>query len=203
MLRLTEACCFPIVFNSTLGDWTAVHIRIAEISGDGLDVIASRGKAWLSDVLEGLDPYPLETWRLVSTELFLQVEGKDVFVEGAYKAEGEGRCDKCTEPVSIVIAERFHTLMVPPDELPAGNSHVELHEGDLEVNYHNGVSVDPEEIIREQLSLGLPSKLLCDEGCKGLCALCGGNRNRGECNCPDQKPGNVFSALESLEEKKE
>jgi uncharacterized protein len=180
-----------------------VHIRIADIPGDGLDVIASRGNAWLPHVLEGLDPYPLETCRLLNAELYLQVEGKDVFVEGAYEAEGEGRCDSCTEPVRIKLAERFHTLLVPPDELPAGNSHVELHEGDLELNYHNGVSVDPGEILREQLSLGLPSKLLCEEGCKGLCPRCGGNRNRGECACPAEKAGNVFSVLESLKETKE
>ena len=180
-----------------------MHIRIAEIPGDGLDVIASRGNAWVPHVIVGLDPYPLETWRLVSVELFLQVEGRDVFVEGAYEAEGEGRCDNCTETVHVRLAERFHTLLVPPDEQPSGNSVVELHEGDLELNYHNGVSIDPEDILREHLSLGLPSKLLCIEDCKGLCARCGGNRNRGECSCPDTKPGNVFSSLESLKEKKE
>lgn len=180
-----------------------MHIRITDIPGDGLDVIASRGKAWLPHVLEGVDPYPLETCRLLSVELYLQVEGKDVFVEGAYEAEGEGRCDNCTEPVRITMAERFHTLLVPPDELPAGNSHVELHEGDLELNYHNGVSIDPEDILREQLSLGLPSRLLCDEGCKGLCPLCGGNRNRGECKCPPKKAENVFAVLESMKETKE
>jgi uncharacterized protein len=180
-----------------------VHIRIAEIPEGGLDVIASRGKAWFPRVLEGIDPYPLESWRLAEAELFLRVEGKDVFAEGSYEARGEARCDGCTEPVSVTMADRFHTVLVPPDERPAGNSHMELHEADLEVTYHDGVSVDPEEILREQAALGLPARILCNEGCKGLCPRCGGNRNRGECACPAEGAGNVFSALETLKQTKE
>lgn len=180
-----------------------MHIRIAEIPGDGLDVVASRGSAWVPNVLEGIDPYPLESCKLVSVELYLRVEGKDVFVEGAYRAKGEGQCDICSEPVSILMEDRFHAFLVPPDEEPAGNSHVELHEGDLELNYHNGVSIDPEDILREHVALGIPSRIVCKEDCKGLCPRCGGNRNRGECTCPSAERRNVFSVLESLKTKKE
>jgi uncharacterized protein len=180
-----------------------MHIRIADIPGDGLDVIASRGKAWFPHVLEGLDPYPLESLRLVEVSLFLRVEGRDVFAEGSYEAVGEALCDHCTEPVSVSLADSFHTVLVPPEERPAGNSHVELHEGDLEVVYHDGVSVEPASIMREQVALGLPSKVLCSDDCRGLCPRCAGNRNRGECKCPPAKAGNVFSVLESLKEKKE
>lgn len=180
-----------------------MHIRIAEIPGHGLDVVASRGKAWIPRVLDNVDPYPLEAWKLVSAELFLTVEGNDVFAEGSYEAEGDARCDSCAEPVRVRMAERFHTLLVPPDERPAGNSHVELHEGDLEVNYHDGVSIDPEEILREQAALGLPSRILCSEGCLGICPGCGGNRNRGECACPAESRENPFSALDNPKGKKE
>ena len=97
-----------------------MHIRITDIPGDGLDVIASRGKAWLPHVLEGVDPYPFDSCRLLSAELFLQVEGKDVFVEGAYEAEGEGRCDNCTGGTHVETeqTECFRWTSLPSENYP-------------------------------------------------------------------------------------
>ena len=31
--------------------------------------------------------------------------------------------------------------------------------------------------------LAAPLKALCEEGCKGLCPVCGRNRNRETCEC--------------------
>ena len=35
----------------------------------------------------------------------------------------------------------------------------------------------------EQFVLSLPMKPLCRHECKGLCAVCGTNLNRGACDC--------------------
>ena len=37
--------------------------------------------------------------------------------------------------------------------------------------------------LLELLELSFPSKMLCDEDCKGLCQKCGKNLNEGECSC--------------------
>ena len=43
--------------------------------------------------------------------------------------------------------------------------------------------VDVNEIALSDLLLELPTKLLCSEDCKGLCAICGCDLNESECNC--------------------
>ncbi|MBQ9696239.1 MAG: DUF177 domain-containing protein [Oscillospiraceae bacterium] len=42
-------------------------------------------------------------------------------------------------------------------------------------------SIDPEEIAVTDLILELPSKMLCKEDCKGLCPVCGCDRNETDC----------------------
>ena len=47
-------------------------------------------------------------------------------------------------------------------------------------------SIDPEEIAVTDLLLELPTKMLCREDCKGLCPVCGCDRNETECDCMNE-----------------
>ena len=43
--------------------------------------------------------------------------------------------------------------------------------------------VDAGELARTALILGMDTKTLCSEDCKGLCPRCGANLNDGPCGC--------------------
>lgn len=60
-----------------------------------------------------------------------------------------------------------------------------LHDEENEENYviAQAESIDIAEIAVADLLLELPSKMLCQEDCKGLCPVCGCDRNSTECNC--------------------
>ena len=53
-----------------------------------------------------------------------------------------------------------------------------------------------DELIREDILLSLPTKILCREDCKGLCPYCGTNLNEKQCGC--KKP--VDPRLEALKQ---
>jgi DUF177 domain-containing protein len=44
-----------------------------------------------------------------------------------------------------------------------------------------GGELDPEQLVRDAVGLELPFSPLCTPGCQGLCTVCGGDRNLGEC----------------------
>ena len=46
--------------------------------------------------------------------------------------------------------------------------------------FHNG---DVEELARTAFILGMDTKTLCSEDCKGLCPTCGADLNLGPCTC--------------------
>ncbi len=41
--------------------------------------------------------------------------------------------------------------------------------------------MDPEQMVRDALGLELPFSPLHSPDCQGLCSVCGGDRNLGEC----------------------
>jgi uncharacterized protein len=54
--------------------------------------------------------------------------------------------------------------------------------------------VDLTEEVREDILLALPLRSVCGDDCQGLCPACGGNRNRGECRCPQEQEGETESS---------
>ncbi len=180
-----------------------MYIKVSEIPRQGLDVIASRGKAWIPRILEGMDPYPLRTCRLISAGLFLTLEGRDLLAGGSFVAEGDASCDRCAELFKVTMEKEFQTTLIPQDRGPAGATNVELHEEDLDIGFYDGAGVEINDIFREQVALALPVKLLCAEECRGLCPSCGGNRNRGECGCPVESRTTPFEILKIPRKEKE
>jgi uncharacterized protein len=60
--------------------------------------------------------------------------------------------------------------------------------------------IDLEPMVREVLSVELPLAPHCDEGCKGLCPVCGADRNRATCGCETQARDPRWAALDALRE---
>ncbi len=47
----------------------------------------------------------------------------------------------------------------------------------------NDFELDLDELAVCDMLLEFPTKILCKEDCKGLCAKCGADLNKGECSC--------------------
>lgn len=63
---------------------------------------------------------------------------------------------------------------------------LENEERDDYIFVHQG-KLDVDETLAEQILLELPSKHLCSEECKGLCPICGKDRNVSPCDCENKK----------------
>ena len=60
-------------------------------------------------------------------------------------------------------------------------------------------TVDLTDDLREALLLQLPHVLLCRPECRGLCPVCGRNRNEGPCDCRLEMQNNPWKRLEELD----
>ncbi len=54
------------------------------------------------------------------------------------------------------------------------------------------------ELVISQMITSIPTKILCDDDCKGLCSQCGADLNEGLCNCEDDVSFNQFAVLNDL-----
>ncbi|SFH50911.1 uncharacterized protein SAMN05192551_101288 [Tindallia magadiensis] len=52
-----------------------------------------------------------------------------------------------------------------------------------EIIYYSNNQLDLESVVHEQIMLTIPLKLLCCNGCQGICSRCGKESKGGECRC--------------------
>ncbi len=55
--------------------------------------------------------------------------------------------------------------------------------------------IELHDALREHVILSAPMQPLCSEGCRGLCQVCGHNRNMKACECEEGKTESPFAVL--------
>jgi uncharacterized protein len=94
-------------------------------------------------------------------------------------------CSRCLEPFKVPVDTRFDLLFLPVSE-HVGTEERPIEENDLGVSFYRDETIDLGDAMREQFYLTLPMKPLCQDDCRGLCPVCGVNRNRETCTCTSE-----------------
>ncbi len=131
----------------------------------------------------GALPLSGEEFRLVSPAHLVADVRKDarkVRLVGRLEATLQCDCSRCLEPFDVPVAAELDSVFLPAAET-AGDGEQEVRDDDLGVSFYRDEQIDLGEVMREQFILALPMKPLCRESCKGLCPVCGVNRNREDC----------------------
>lgn len=83
-------------------------------------------------------------------------------------------CDRCLEPVERPVEEEFSHVIV---------TETASEQNDAEYLLAPDAMLDLAEVAMTDLRLSLPTKILCRPDCRGLCPVCGKNRNVEDCGC--------------------
>ena len=94
-------------------------------------------------------------------------------------------CDRCTKTVEVKENYEFNHILVNNNECDEDDEYISL----------NDFKLDLDNLIKEDILLKIPAKILCSEDCKGLCPKCGKDLNEGPCDCPND---NIDPRLEAL-----
>jgi uncharacterized protein len=103
-------------------------------------------------------------------------------IAGDIETKVELVCARCLEPVVEEVSRAFDLFYSP---LPKGEKPEEarLKEDDAEIGFFEGEGLFLADVLREQVLLALPMKVICRSDCRGLCPNCGANLNHEECRC--------------------
>ena len=113
----------------------------------------------------------------------IKPSGKDFHVTGELKAAVAITCDRCLRDLFIPVHETFKLVYVPADEARSSHGEREVNAQELDFVYLEGDELDVDQLIRDQLELALPTRILCRDNCRGLCAQCGADLNDTTCQC--------------------
>jgi uncharacterized protein len=106
-------------------------------------------------------------------------------------------CSRCLEPFDVPVDSPIDALFLPA-AANMGEGEREIASEDLGVSYYRNDTIDLGDVMREQFYLALPMKPLCGPDCRGLCPVCGVNRNRETCSCQTEWVDPRFEALKRL-----
>ena len=90
-----------------------------------------------------------------------------------------GACDRCLSDVTFTVPASCDIT-------------IEISEGAVVTDddigpypFVDGEDIDVDELILDEILVNFPAKILCQDDCKGLCPVCGKNRNTNDCGCDD------------------
>lgn len=129
-------------------------------------------------ILAGSEPFAIAS--AMKYSLVISKVSDGALVRGKCSVDISGECGRCLKNVT-------HTL--------------ETEDFDIFVEIPSGVEVcDISEDLRTEMTLALPMNFICDTDCRGLCPVCGVDRNETECSCEDDSTGGslAWSALDKL-----
>lgn len=147
---------------------------------------------------DGVDPAGMRDVHLAGELSRIDTE---LYFKGAVTAVLDVQCDRCLGEAHVPLDQNVEWFFERGDgeltaEIAGGDVTLEFSREELEdvvgdtVRTYSGDVIDLGPCVWEELVLAMPSKLLCDEACKGICPQCGANLNVGVCRCAaDAKAG--------------
>jgi uncharacterized protein len=123
--------------------------------------------------------------------------GTEVFVTGNVKASILLECDRCLKQLDLPVNADFKLEYITGQEYESGQA-AELSEEDLAVSVFDGEVIDIDEVVKEQILLSVPDRVLCRDECKGICSECGADLNLGDCGCQTTEIDPRWAALKNL-----
>lgn len=107
--------------------------------------------------------------------------GKEFILDLLAEATVEEVCDRCTRTFTAnLVFPIWEEMDLPPEQKNKSDQ------------------LDITELIRDNILVQLPTKTLCSPDCKGLCPVCGKDRNEFDCTCESEQIDPRLSVLNNL-----
>ena len=119
-----------------------------------------------------------------ASPLSLTIENKGekkLMISGQASLEVLIPCARCLEPVASRIDIQFENELDAEDK-----------------DYIDGYSLNTDQLVHDEALLVWPERVLCKEDCKGLCPVCGADRNVTACTCESKQVDPRLAALAAL-----
>jgi uncharacterized protein len=173
-----------------------VKLRLEDITAEAKEITFAEPEMEINRVLARGPVREYHVNAPIAVSISHYRAGTDLFFAGRLKAHTVATCARCAEDFDSSSESAFRLVMAPKSvgmETDPG-----LRADDLEFSLYDGDEIDLGPLVREQLLLALATRPLCKDDCRGLCAHCGINLNRGQCQCRAQAPDPRLAVLRSM-----
>jgi uncharacterized protein len=144
-------------------------IPVSDLDAGGRSFAFPVRAAWIRSALEGssVDPAGADG----QLEVRVSRSGTDVVVRGSLRANLVVPCGRCLEPARVPVSENISVLLVPHAamrESMGDSDDADLAADQADMIPYDGDTVVLDDLVRDELLLGIPMIPLCSEGCPGI-----------------------------------
>ena len=145
-------------------------IKTSEIDAGGKDYRFVLRSPWLRGVLE--DNEATATGKDGVVAVRASKSGPDVVVHGSLDATVKVPCARCLEPVDIDVHSDLAVIYVPgskvKDAEDSGKVEYTLEDAEADTLPYDGETVVLDDLVRDEVLLGVPMIPLCSDDCPGM-----------------------------------
>jgi uncharacterized protein len=171
---------------------------VDELPDSGSVVHFHETEAWFSSrIRSGEDAGEITLARPINIDLEVIPEAEQIKLNGQLQGAVRLRCSRCLQDYVLKLDEPIDLMLL--HRLPADTpEEIGLRPEDLDTGFFDGVTIDVDLIVAEQIFLALPQQPLCQSDCQGLCSGCGADLNREACQCEKRETTSAFDVLRSV-----
>ena len=92
----------------------------------------------------------------------IRLAGNEVFVNGHVDTRAQVECDRCLKPIELPVNADFELEYITDSEYESSGV-AELTEAEMSGSVFDGEALDVDEIVKEQILLAVPTRMLCRE----------------------------------------
>ena len=119
------------------------------------------------------------------------IEAGKAEIKGNVRVVFRTACDRCLTEVPTFLELEFERVVTSP-EFASEDEVVD------DLSFMEGYQLNVETFVYNEIIGSWPAKILCKEDCKGLCPVCGQNRNERECGCDTFVPDPRMAAIQDI-----
>ena len=175
-----------------------MKVRVDDLPEHGRVIHFHETEAWFSSRMSSAEgAQEITLVRPVHVNLELIPEREQLKLSGNLQTTARLACSRCLQDFVLGLDETIGVVLLRslPEDAP---EEIDLRPQDLDTEFYDGVTIDVDLIVAEQIFLALPQKPLCQPECRGLCSGCGADLNHESCRCEKRRTASAFEALQSL-----
>jgi len=172
-------------------------LKLDEIPEEGLDLKWNEEVSSLATYLKNLSNIDFDFETPLQSEVKIMRAGGSILITGEVQTTLRLQCVRCLKEFPYPLSTTFELTLHPLKEAPS-EEETELGSEEMESSFFEGGEIHLSEIACEQIFLEIPWQPLCQQGCKGLCSVCGKDLNLSPCECVKEEWTPGFSALKNL-----
>jgi len=119
---------------------------------------------------------------------------REIRIRGSVRGELEVACARCLEPIRVPVEAALDLFYRPMAQI-ARDEEIAISEAETEIGFYEGSGIELADVVREQVLVAMPIRSVCREDCRGICPVCGANRNAALCACRETLADPRWDAL--------